>query len=62
MLIDCCRKGRIETKSLGQMELSLYTNELCVSRESSQSFPISPKFDKIYYVNRSSVAGFRATV
>lgn len=36
------------------------TNECCVSRELSQSFPISPKSDKIYNVNRASVVGFRA--
>ena len=36
------------------------TNELCVSRASSQLIPISPKSDKLYDVNRASVIGFRA--
>jgi hypothetical protein len=36
------------------------TNESCVSKESNESYPILPKSNKIYNVNRASVVAFRA--
>ena len=36
------------------------TNESCVSKESNESYPILPKSNKIYDVNRASVVAFRA--